>query len=589
MANRFSAHRLWIVCLASVCGIIHANAASSTSSGASGVTPPGVGMVYTEMHKAGIWAKFGTEKVGLHPNSEDYATFCEAGADVEEDDCPMPHAKAFDTRNNELVVNRTIYLTNLDGDMVDPPRLVDQANFSRRSAYLFEYTAEDNSGNQAERVVFSLILDDFIKPNITLCEVPESTVEVEAGSDWSLCSGSSAQDNLDNDVTNTIRYRVQDIVHVEDICNGCTLEQARKALSSSRLGEYRVMVSAHDHAGVFGAHMTDNTQITAYHVIVRDTLPPWVIIHGTNPTFQQCGEPYDDMMVTGRDQLDTDALNLTLSVQSNSSNLQTHATGHFSIAYFTHDGMGHKSPVVFRGVEVMDTVPPRISLQGDAELVHVVGQPFVDPGVNTSDSCDGDVVVTTEWDYDWLNHGITHADRQQHNGPLLGAPGHYTLTYTATDAVGLTSSIARVFVVQDEGAPIIYLRGAYTLTIEGSMDAEYEDEGARCYDEVEGDISTKLRVDGMVDPTTPGTYTLVFRCQDSFSNTADAINRTVLVEDTTCPSISLLAGDGSTLLPAGQGVLTFAEAGFDWLDPWAKAEDAVDGDLTSAIWNDGDR
>ena len=67
----------------------------------------------------------------------------------------------------------------------------------------------------------------------------------------------------------------------------------------------------------------------------------------------------------------------------------------------------------------------------------------------------------------------------------------------------------------------------------------------------------------------PGTYTLTFDYTDSNGNAATTVTRTVIVEDTSAPIITLIGDTNVT-----------HEAGSDYTDLGATWSDAVDGNGT---------
>jgi len=64
-----------------------------------------------------------------------------------------------------------------------------------------------------------------------------------------------------------------------------------------------------------------------------------------------------------------------------------------------------------------------------------------------------------------------------------------------------------------------------------STGSEFTDPGATAYDQEDGGITGSVTVTGIVDTTTPGTYTLVYHVRDSNGNEALTISRTVVVVD----------------------------------------------------------
>jgi N-acyl-D-amino-acid deacylase len=96
--------------------------------------------------------------------------------------------------------------------------------------------------------------------------------------------------------------------------------------------------------------------------------------------------------------------------------------------------------------------------------------------------------------------------------------------------------------------------------------------GATAVDDRDGDLTNAIYIDAsQVDTSIPGTYSVTYSVTDSDGKTGTA-TRTVMVEDTTPPVITLL-GDDPQVVSAGDN---YTESG-------ASATDSVDGDLTSAI------
>merc|ERR1711981_1088906 len=88
-----------------------------------------------------------------------------------------------------------------------------------------------------------------------------------------------------------------------------------------------------------------------------------------------------------------------------------------------------------------------------------------------------------------------------------------------------------------------------------------------CHDFIDGELSHAVEVSGeVVNMRIPGSYIIQYDCQDLSGNPANAVTRTVVVEDTTIPEITLLGAN-----------VNYVEAGFPYLD----------GDVTQYIWTDG--
>jgi hypothetical protein len=86
------------------------------------------------------------------------------------------------------------------------------------------------------------------------------------------------------------------------------------------------------------------------------------------------------------------------------------------------------------------------------------------------------------------------------------------------------------------------------------------------------DGNETVTASGTVDTSAAGTYTITYTATDAAGNVAIPVTRTVTVEDTTAPVITLAGAATETV-----------EAGFPYTDAGAAAYDALDGDLSHAI------
>ncbi len=82
---------------------------------------------------------------------------------------------------------------------------------------------------------------------------------------------------------------------------------------------------------------------------------------------------------------------------------------------------------------------------------------------------------------------------------------------------------------EDTTPPVVSLNGAASMTL--AVGESWSDPGATALDDVSGDVSMGITVDGTVDTATPGSYTLTYSAFDAYGNTGSA-SRTVLVEET---------------------------------------------------------
>merc|ERR1712072_426630 len=167
-------------------------------------------------------------------------------------------------------------------------------------------------------------------------------------------------------------------------------------------------------------------------------------------------------------------------------------------------------------------------------------------------------------------------------------PGTYALKYACQDGVGLIHSKCRTIQNEDHTKPVITVLEADLQTYEATRQDNYVDAGATCSDEVDGNISQDVEVSGdVVNLARVGVYTIKYNCQDSASNVADTATRTVVVQDTSCPSCVLSADttDAANNVDATVSI----EASFPYNDVGAVATDSLQGSFgICSVWSNGE-
>ncbi len=122
----------------------------------------------------------------------------------------------------------------------------------------------------------------------------------------------------------------------------------------------------------------------------------------------------------------------------------------------------------------------------------------------------------------------------------------------------------------DTTAPVITLTGANPQVIEAGT--AYVELGATASDNRDGDLSSAIVIDtSQVDTQMPGSYAVTYTVTDAAGNSGTA-TRTVVIEDTTPPVITLLGDDPQVIV-----------AGNPYIELGATASDTLDGDLSAQI------
>ncbi|MDC0613355.1 DUF5011 domain-containing protein [Akkermansiaceae bacterium] len=200
-----------------------------------------------------------------------------------------------------------------------------------------------------------------------------------------------------------------------------------------------------------------------------------------------------------------------------------------------------------------DTSPPVITLTGSASVTIEAGAEYIDAGATATDAVDGAIAVVVD------------------NKVNTQVPGSYLVSFTATDAAGnAAAEVTRTVIVEDTSPPVITLIGSASVTTEAG--SEYADAGATASDSLDGAIV--VVVDNTVHTQIPGSYLVSFTATDAAGNAAAEVTRTVIVEDTLPPVITLTGSASVTI-----------EAGSEYADAGATASDTVDGTIAVEVDN----
>jgi len=274
------------------------------------------------------------------------------------------------------------------------------------------------------------------------------------------------------------------------------------------IGPTEVSCTATDDAGLQSA-------ATTFTVTVVDAVAPVIAIGGNNPdTVAEDSGTYADLNNASA----SDNVDASVTVIVSGWNGDTSNPGVYTIFYDAIDSAGNAATQLSRQVTVTDGTAPFITLNGlnpdsvDEDTV------YNDPGATAVDNVDGPVVVNA-----------TILDTSE--------PGQFTVTYTASDGVGNTSTTTRTVNVLDKTPPVITVAG-------NNPDSVVEDTGiyadlanASASDNFDATVAVITSGwDG--DTSAPGNFTIYYDATDLAGNAATQVSRTVTVTDGTPPVIS---------------------------------------------------
>ncbi|WP_081092405.1 immunoglobulin-like domain-containing protein [Peribacillus simplex] len=194
--------------------------------------------------------------------------------------------------------------------------------------------------------------------------------------------------------------------------------------------------------------------------------------------------------------------------------VDTKKVGTYNLTYTVTDKAGNVAKVI-RKITVYDQVKPVISGAGSKTIG--LDASF-DPKSNVSAKDNADGSLTSKIKVT----GTVNTKKK----------GSYTLKYTVTDSSKNTATITRKITI-DSTKPII--SGATNKTIAYKSTFNFKS-GVTAKDNLDGDLTGKIKVTGKVNTKKKGTYTLTYTITDKSANTA-TITRKITI-DSTKPIIS---------------------------------------------------
>ena len=536
--------------------------------------------------QAGLVSKDSTSHLSSAEVNTAKLHVCEAGSTSASVDCALPIASAYDHHDGSLAVQRDIFLlrseakNNEDG-LVKPGRR-EVINYNYRAEYIVKYNAKDSSGNDAEEVVFAVILEDHVKPVIALSYYSKTLEALGNGQVYSNFPQSVVTDNIDTSIVAT---------------NDCA------AIDTHKLGTTVFTYQANDFAGVFGNDGKNNLADTktVKYTVVDTTVPLTTVTKGTDVV--ECSDTFTDAGATCVDSHDSfvgGKLDPSILQTTVSGTVTNNKSGTYILKYDCTDFSGNKATTKTRVVTIKDTTFPTLIIctggshafnrdkdwahteevisntgcldhhiiqhsagyAADAHTVRFIG----DSAKQTcQDSCCPALSVATSW----------HAGSCDGPHTLFNTlkPGSYFVKYSCTDCNSLTTTKCRTLINEDHTKPIINIIGDDLMTAEATQNKDYIDEGASCSDQVDGIISQQVEVSGdVVDLSKVGTYRITYKCKDAVGNEGDPATRIVVIKDTTCPSCAI---NGPAFVKR--------EASFPYSDLGAMCIDHIDGKLAVAV------
>lgn len=191
------------------------------------------------------------------------------------------------------------------------------------------------------------------------------------------------------------------------VCNPCSV-------NPNAPGSYTITYTATDGTDTATATRTVN---------VVDSTPPTITLIGSSPMTVECHSSFVDPGATAND-----ACAASVAVTA-SGTVDPNTPGTYAITYEASDSSGNEATPVTRTVNVVDTMPPVITINGANPATVECHTSYTDAGATASDACVGSVAVTSSGSVN------------------VNVPGTYTITYSASDGARTATSTRTVNVV----------------------------------------------------------------------------------------------------------------------------------------------
>ncbi len=158
------------------------------------------------------------------------------------------------------------------------------------------------------------------------------------------------------------------------------------------------------------------------------------------------------------------------------------------------------------GKVISDKEAPIITLEQKTGHFTLPGRPYEEEGFKAHDAVDGDITDKVE--------------RIEKDG---------TIIYKVTDSSGNQTEVIREIFYKDDIAPTLTLNGASEITIyKGSS---YQEAGYTAIDNIDVDISSKVKVTGSVDASKIGSYTLTYEVNDGYNPSVTATRKVNVIDN----------------------------------------------------------
>ncbi|SCB71485.1 immunoglobulin-like domain-containing protein [Bacillus mycoides] len=426
-----------------------------------------------------------------------------------------------------------------DGDLTSKVTVDGKVDTTKPGTYVLTYTVKDSKGHKVTaKQTVTVKEKEETKDEAPVLKVSSETTITE-GDKFETMKDVSATDKEDGDITSEVKYEG----HVD----------------TNTPGTYTITYTVKDSAG----HLATQRQtITVKEKPAEDKEPELTVPEETVLTV---GDQFDPM--SGVKAIDKEDGDITSKV-TYSGDQGTDKEGTYKIKYVVEDSKGHRV-IKLRTVIVKAAEKPS---EDQAPVLKVpftttfhVGDTF-DPmsGVSATDKEDGNLTSKVKY------KGNVDTTK----------PGKYIVEYSVVDSKGVNATATQTVIVEESGEtpdmePKLTVPVGATMNVGDQFDPM---SGVSATDKEDGDLTSKVTVDGKVDTTKPGTYVLTYTVKDSAGHLATQTQTVTVKEKEKEKPVEI---QGPELTVPSETTVTVG----DKFDPMSgvKAIDKEDGDITDKV------
>lgn len=232
-------------------------------------------------------------------------------------------------------------------------------------------------------------------------------------------------------------------------------------------------------------------------------------LNGDETIYLEYGDPFEDPGATAYERNQFIRFIKNKTAYTVSGDFGNGEIGEYKLTYTAETE--HSKGSITRTVIIRDTAAPVLELTENPDSYTPFNHPYEEEGFKAVDKHDGD-----------LTEAVV---KEEKDGKVY---------YSVTDASGNKAEAERTIVYDDRKGPeITFPQGEEIIIQQGSG---YNDE-FQAVDDVDGDVTSKVSVEGSVDPSVIGDYTLTYKATDEHGNET-TVKKTVHVIAKTAEEIS---------------------------------------------------